>query len=165
MNTDRAFNLRETQSILVVKLDRIGDFVLASSFLRELRRNAPGADIDLLVTKDAYDLAKFCPYVNSVVMAELVNENLIFTGEPDEYVQACSAKFQQAGYDLAIVPRWDYDYWRAAIIARASRARHVVGFTTPAAHASKYQPDELYTHLIERPFAAHEVEHKPGGEE
>jgi ADP-heptose:LPS heptosyltransferase len=159
MSTLSDVNLREIQSILVVKLDHLGDFVLASSFLRELRRNVPKARIDLLVTKEVYGLAELCPYVDSVLMAELLNGNLMVTGEPDDDVRACLLRFEQTGYDLAVVPRWDYDYWRASVIARVSRARYVVGFKTPAAHSDKYQTDELYTHLLDRPFAAHEVEH------
>lgn len=159
MSTPSGINLHEIESILVVKLDRLGDFVLASSFLRELRRNASQARIDLLVTKEVYPLAKLCPYVDSVLMTELLNGNLTITGEPDEDVRACLMRFEQTGYDLAVVPRWDYDYWRASIIARASRARYVAGFKTPVAHNDKYRTDELYTHLLDRPFAAHEVEH------
>ncbi|HXE11035.1 MAG TPA: FkbM family methyltransferase [Bryobacteraceae bacterium] len=159
MSTPSGINLRDIESILVIKLDRLGDFVLASSFLRELRRNAPQARIDLLVTKEIYRLAELCPYVDCVLMTELLNGNLMITGEPDEDVRACLMRFEQTGYDLAVVPRWDYDYWRASIIARASRARCIVGFKTPAAHNDKYQTDELYTHLLDRPFVAHEVEH------
>lgn len=159
MSTASGIHLHEIESILVVKLDRLGDFVVASPFLRELRRNAPQAHIDLLVTKDVYQLAELCPYVDSVLMTELLNGNLTITGEPEDDVRACLMRFEQAGYDLAVVPRWDYDFWRASIIARASRARCIVGFKTPAAHSGKYRTDELYTHLLDRPFAAHEVEH------
>jgi heptosyltransferase-2 len=159
MSTPSGIDLRKIESILIVKLDRLGDFVLARSFLRELRRNVPQARIDLLVTKEVYRLAELCPYVDSVLMTELLNGNLMITGEPDEDVRACLMRFEQTGYDLAVVPRWDYDYWRASVIARASRARYIVGFTTPAAHSDKYRTDELYTHLLDRPFAAHEVEH------
>jgi heptosyltransferase-2 len=159
MSTPSGIDLHKIESILIVKLDRLGDFVLASSFLRELRRNAPQARIDLLVTKEVYRLAELCPYVDNVLMTELLNGNLMVTGEPEEKVRTCLMRFEQASYDLAVVPRWDYDYWRASVVARASRARYIVGFKTPAAHTEKYQTDELYTHLLDRPFAAHEVEH------
>jgi hypothetical protein len=39
--------LTDHKTILVVRLDVIGDFVLMSPFLRELRRNAPEAHITL----------------------------------------------------------------------------------------------------------------------
>ncbi|WP_035682766.1 hypothetical protein [Azospirillum brasilense] len=38
--TDAVFDLSSAQRILVVKLDEVGDFVLATPFLRGLRRRA-----------------------------------------------------------------------------------------------------------------------------
>src|SRR5579875_2073541 len=58
------FAIQDVESILVIKLDRVGDFVLASPFLRGLRASAPKARIDLVVTPEAFPVAEHCPYVD-----------------------------------------------------------------------------------------------------
>lgn len=55
------------ENILVVRLDMIGDFLLTTPFLRELRRNYPAAHISLVVYDDLLDLACGCPFVDEVV--------------------------------------------------------------------------------------------------
>ena len=62
----RGIELAEAKRILVVRLDAIGDTVLNTAFLRELRRNAPEAKIDLVVQPRVADLYKICPYVDEV---------------------------------------------------------------------------------------------------
>src|SRR6266508_2682565 len=59
-----AVQLSSARSILVVTLDRCGDFVLLAPFIRELRRNAPHARIELIVRDDVADLARYCPYID-----------------------------------------------------------------------------------------------------
>src|SRR6516165_1230519 len=53
--------------ILVVRLDEIGDVVLCSAFLRELRRNFPCATITLIVKPATRNLVELCPYVDEVL--------------------------------------------------------------------------------------------------
>ena len=54
-------------SILVIRLDEIGDMVMMSPFLRELRQNYPSAHITLVVNPIVYNLVELCPYVNKVL--------------------------------------------------------------------------------------------------
>ena len=55
------------ENILVMRLDAIGDFILTSGFIRELRLNYPAAHITLVVSELVYPLAELCPYVNEVL--------------------------------------------------------------------------------------------------
>ena len=55
------------KNILVVRVDAVGDFILTSAALRELRLNYPGAYITLVVSKIVYPMAELCPYVNEVL--------------------------------------------------------------------------------------------------
>jgi ADP-heptose:LPS heptosyltransferase len=52
-----------------VKLDAIGDLVLATPFLRELKRSFPAATITLVVTPTA-PLVELCPYTDKVIKSE-----------------------------------------------------------------------------------------------
>lgn len=54
-------------NILLVRLDSVGDFVLTSAAIREVRMNYPYAHITLVVSNRAHSLAEFCPYVNEVL--------------------------------------------------------------------------------------------------
>ena len=54
------------KEILVISLNAIGDNVLYSAFLRELRRNNPDSRITLVVTPLVYNLMELCPYVNTI---------------------------------------------------------------------------------------------------
>lgn len=117
--------LKDFRNILIVKLDNIGDAVLLSPFLRELRANAPGAHITLMVREQAAGIVALCPYVDRVasVMVEAWGDG--FQSRAPEFVAA----YERKSFDLAIVPRWDTDEFGAGAIARQSGARRVVGFS------------------------------------
>jgi len=58
------------EKILIRGPDTIGSFVLASPFIRELRKNCPSDYIILCIKPLVYELAKDCPYVDKVVIYE-----------------------------------------------------------------------------------------------
>jgi hypothetical protein len=58
--------LTEARRILVIRPDEIGDVILTSPFLRDLRQAAPGAKITLLVKPACYPLVQHCPHADAV---------------------------------------------------------------------------------------------------
>ena len=56
-----------TDSILLIRLDNVGDFILTIPAIREVRMNYPNAFITLVVRKMTYNIAELCPYVNEVL--------------------------------------------------------------------------------------------------
>ena len=58
------------ESILILRLDHVGDFVHTTGAVREIRNNFPSAYITLVVSKQIYKLAELCPYVNEVIAIE-----------------------------------------------------------------------------------------------
>src|SRR5262245_56158794 len=62
----RPVPLAQARKILVLRPDEIGDVVLTTAFLRELRHAAPHARIDLIVKHECRELVEHCPYVNAV---------------------------------------------------------------------------------------------------
>ncbi len=58
------------RKILIRGPDTVGSFVLATSFIRELRKNHPTDYIVLCIKPLVYELAKNCPYVNKVLIYE-----------------------------------------------------------------------------------------------
>ena len=61
------FSLEGVRRVLILRLDEIGDVVMTTPLLRELRRNAPGAWITLVVKPATRNLVGRCPHVNEVL--------------------------------------------------------------------------------------------------
>jgi len=108
--------------ILIIRLDAIGDMVLMSPFLRELRGLYPGAHITLLVQPQVFNLVEMCPYIDEV----RVDLSLVW--------------LWRQRWDLAISPRFDVDHFGASRILLLSFARRQVRwrdvrrFNQPAKH-------------------------------
>jgi len=54
------------QNILVIRLDRMGDLVCSTPFLRTLRNNTPGANITLLLRPYTEELLRGCSFVDEL---------------------------------------------------------------------------------------------------
>jgi len=59
--------LSELRRVMMIRLDEIGDLVLMTPFLRELRRSLPQAWISLVVKPGCFNLMEQCPYVQEVL--------------------------------------------------------------------------------------------------
>ena len=56
------------KNILIVRLDVIGDMILTSGFIREVRANFPQAKITLVVSPLVYPIVELCPYVDEILI-------------------------------------------------------------------------------------------------
>ncbi len=54
--------------ILIVSLTHLGDMVLLSPFLRNLRMNFPQTQIDILLKEQVSDLLQYCPHINKRII-------------------------------------------------------------------------------------------------
>lgn len=70
-----------TGNLLIIRTDLIGDFILTTPLIRETRNNFPKANIVLICSPAAYELAKTCPYVNEIYVynGTFVNASISFT--------------------------------------------------------------------------------------
>ena len=55
------------EKILVVRFGTIGDSIFASAFFREIRKNLPQAQIDVLSDKVSTGVIKHCPYIDNII--------------------------------------------------------------------------------------------------
>ncbi|MBK3803872.1 lipopolysaccharide heptosyltransferase family protein [Azospirillum brasilense] len=159
--TDPAFDLSSVRRILVVKLDEAGDFVLATPFLRGLRASAPRARIVLAVRPAVADLAETCPHVDAVVAPHPKPGGGIDLRGVTPGGAAAFAEAFRAGFDLTLVPRYDFDRHGATALAANSRARAVVGFSetvTPWKASGNAGFARAYPPRLTPPPGCHEVE-------
>ncbi|MFX9608457.1 hypothetical protein ABTU70_19695, partial [Acinetobacter baumannii] len=63
----QSFKPATMQKILLVMPDRMGDLILGSSFIREVRASKPDAFISLIVEKSLVNLVEHCPYVDEIL--------------------------------------------------------------------------------------------------
>lgn len=103
------------RKILLVRIDRIGDLVLSTPFLRNLRELFPSAEIVILGRG----------FTRAILYgAEFVDRVLVFEQGGDAGLLrqlACE------GFDLAVDLHYDYEL-KTAFLARRTRARCSVGF-------------------------------------
>ena len=149
--------------ILVIRLEEIGDLVLGSSFLRELRRNQPLAHITLLIKPECKNLVEWCPYVNEILTVRTWVRGDVRAGWD---ILRDIAEFSidlicQHSFDICLVPRYDHDYYFAGLLGLLSGAPVRVGFSE---HTTRWKEkwnrgyDALYTRVLPPVDAVHEVE-------
>jgi heptosyltransferase-2 len=123
---DKNITLRNSKAILVVRLDAIGDAILNTPFLRELRRSAPQAWITLVARPQVFNLLEKCPHVNEVIAFDLRGAGL---GRHARAFRLAAIRLWRRRFDMAIIPRWGADHYRATYLAYFSGAPRRVGYS------------------------------------
>ena len=121
------------ENILVVRLDAIGDMIITSGFLRELRKNFPRARITLVVSPLAFPLVELCPYVNEVLIFDQKQFPKTFVDILSGLTDFCRKNFWRKRFSRAFLPQWGSDNFAALLMAWLSGARERIGYgTSPA---------------------------------
>jgi len=152
------------QKILVVDPYAIGDFVLSSPLLRELRVIFPSAKISVLLRHSANkQLAACCPYIDDVILRD---PSPLKQGWPRwAWCLYCAKvallELRRYRFDLAIYPYRGDDMYSAALLY-FSGARYRFGWAQPEDLKTRRRDsaDVLYTNLIHSSQLLHEVESK-----
>lgn len=118
------------KSILVVKFDGIGDFVLFTGFLRELRNNFIDSNITLVVSTDVFNLVELCPYVDSIKLFNW-KEKGYFSRYKLFFKAFIFAKgnLWKHKFDYALLPRWDIDNYFASYIVLFSKSLFRIAYS------------------------------------
>ena len=157
-------DLSDARRILVLRLDGIGDVVLTSPFLRQLRKATPRAKITLLVQPFVRNLMEQCPYVDEVLVFDPRAPR--FCRPLWQHWRALNLAFHELlprHFDLAIHPRWDTDRSHATFLAYFSGAPRRAGCSEAVRGLQGQQEnkgwDRLLTDVLQDVGAKHEVEH------
>jgi heptosyltransferase-2 len=148
--------------VLVVRLDEIGDAVMTTPFLRELRHNLPEASITLVVKPSIRNLVELCPYVNEVLTYDRGDSR--YWGPLQGSWRALRLAYQHLWtrhFDLVVVPRWEIELHHHSLVAYLSGAPGRVGYSQDRVeHGGRFSRrfDPLFTHLLTDHTLKHEVE-------
>lgn len=113
--------------VVVLRSDEIGDTVTTLTLLAAMRSHWPDVRIDLVVKPGPATIFHATPTVDRVIEWSPVTEGSALKRQILTARQALR-RFGLKGYDLAVLPRWDFDDTPLRYLAVASRARSVVGF-------------------------------------
>lgn len=157
----RQEKLQAAKRILVIRLDEIGDVVLTSPLLRELRRNAPQAWITLVVNPQLLNLVERCPYVDEVLTFDWRAGEFTPLRRHARASRLAATRLWRRRFDIAIIPRWGTDHYHATFLAYFSGALRRVGHSERVC-ASKRKInagfDSMLTDILTEGSAKHRVE-------
>lgn len=118
------------ENILIVRLDAIGDMILTSGFIREVRANFPQARITLIVSPLVYPIVELCPYVNEVLIFERNKFGGNFPDVLEKLVVYCRENLWRKNFSIAFSPQWGSWNLPALLLCWLSGARKRIGFGT-----------------------------------
>jgi ADP-heptose:LPS heptosyltransferase/SAM-dependent methyltransferase len=160
--TSRFRTLSDVKHALIVRLDGIGDMVLMTPFLRELRRNIPNARLSLVVKPAVFNLVERCPYVDHVLSYDCDTSGGLRVWRRHWRALRLAREFwRQHPVDLVLLPRWDSDTYHGAFVAYFSGAPVRVAY---AERVNKIKQqlnagyDALFTHIVSNGSGIHEVQ-------
>src|ERR1700686_2516993 len=127
--SDTGHTPQSVKSILVIEPWNIGDVVLATPMLRELRRRYPGAEISILAKSHASDLLDRSELVDEVIICDLpwtaeVNKYRV-TGPVVRKMRSLVRKLRDRHFDVTFDARMPI---RSNALAAATGAPNRLGF-------------------------------------
>ena len=159
----------DPENILVIQLADMGDVLLSSPFLRELRRLRPHSWIGLVVQPAMVSLVERCPYVDEVIpfrWRSFKDWGNAFSGHIRWWFQATrltARRLWSHHIDLAVSLRWNNDAPQAAALTLmyASGAPERVGYRDVPHDRVPYRVTDMNRLITRGPlrgYLKHEVE-------
>ena len=124
LNKLRKDNKQHT--ILITQLNGIGDLLLVSGFIKNIRYNFPNSYILFACSGFNKEIYSNCPYIDKIIPC-YVYENNIYTLY-NSSLNLCLNELWQYNIDLAINPHWGQTGTQASFINWLSGAKERIGF-------------------------------------
>lgn len=164
-------DLKAMRNVLLIRPDEVGDVVLTSAFLRELRRNLPNAKITLIVKKSTYNIVELCPHVDRILLYPIGVTFPEYLWKFDRWKwkweqhrkgwDFARANLWQEHFDLAIYLRLDADFYDGDFLTYASGAKWRMAYSENVSAHKKgmNEGDDGYlSQILTAPTPEHEVE-------
>ena len=124
-------------NILVSQFQGMGDLILTSAFIRELRKNYPDRHITLVCNYPWQDLFELCPYINKIGINKLKLYN--YYSLISEAANICKMNnLWERKYDLAINTHWNMIGFLASIVNWVSISNQNIGYNFDSEHQYFY---------------------------
>ena len=165
----QTIKLSEVKRLLIIRLDEIGDVVMTTPLLREFRRNLPDAWITLVVNPAVRNIVERCPYVNEVLTFDgtvpISEHSPLLSNDSLRELHTRALQFARRNlwkreFDLAVLPRWDSDYYHGTFLAYFSGAPWRLAHADNVGRLPQtYRGlSSLLTHVLEGDPPRHEVQ-------
>ena len=135
------------ENILIVRIDAIGDMIVTSGMIREVRKNFPRARITLVCSPLVYPLVELCPYVNEIVTFDI---KTLGGGGPyhrnfplmlEKLADFCREHLWRKKFDIAFSTQCEGDSFPLILMTYLSGARERIGYDFLPYRYSYMKPD------------------------
>ena len=118
---------KSAKYILVAQFNGLGDAILTSGFMRELRSNYPDAYIMFFCDKQVQTIYERCAYVNEIFVINF--ESYLITDMIKEIVAFCKEKiWGKINIDLALLSHRGENNLAALLFSWLSGSRYICGY-------------------------------------
>src|SRR3974390_1512628 len=127
------------RSILVTRLDQLGDLVLTTPLFRELKRMYPGARLTAAIPETFMGILATNRNVDEILPVRRIAPKWL----PERVRRLVSAllfywrRLRHRHFDLAVSPRWDVDENLATLLCAAVSATRRVGYSSRTTEAKR----------------------------
>ncbi|MBR5913602.1 MAG: glycosyltransferase family 9 protein [Selenomonadaceae bacterium] len=147
------------ENILIFRLDYMGDFILTTPVIREIRANYPYAFITLVVNKAVYPMAELCPYVNEVIPIEVDYGQLVLNQDIQGMLMIASNVAAQylwkRNYTLCICLRHQIDLidlFLNYLSGAKKRVGHIKSISYPYEGDPTQKPNDIANYFLTQPI-------------
>lgn len=151
---------KNVRRILIVKLDELGDLVMAWPLVHALRAGLPDSELTLLVNRSVLGVTEGITGVRVIGVNVKCNKLLRPFVLPVRHYRFVREHLRNEQFDICLMPRRDSDDVAATILAYFTRASRRVSFSeksTPRKAVTNRSFDSLLTDALPPPPVQHET--------
>jgi ADP-heptose:LPS heptosyltransferase len=153
-------SINEKKYIVIFRLDGIGDVVLTTPLIRELKKSFPSYEILLVVSEYAFNLVELNPHLNEILIyPKIKNYRLKSYLQFYKALQFSIKYLWNKNIIFTINPRWDIDNHYTNFIAYFSYSKKNYAYSEKV-NKSKSKENWLYDKIITNPIYEFPLDHE-----
>lgn len=151
---------RAIRRILIIKLDELGDLVMAWPLIDTLQSNFPAAELTLLVNRSVLGITEGMVGIRVIGVNVKCNRLLRPLILPIRHYRFVQDHLRNEDFDVCLLPRRDSDDVAATILGYFTRSTRRISFSeksTPRKAVTNRSFDSLLTDALPAPETQHET--------